>query len=186
MKLIVGLGNPGNEYKNTRHNVGFIFLNFFLSKENLSLDKKKFKGLYSEYVSLKGNKAIFLEPQTYMNLSGDSIIEFANYYKIKSEDILVIHDDLDLDLAKLRIRSKGSSGGHNGIKSIIARLGTEDFKRVRIGIGKDSNIPVVDYVLGKFSEDNMKLLESKKEIVNCVIEDFIDGVDFHVIESKYN
>lgn len=186
MKLIVGLGNPGREYSKTRHNVGFIFLNSFLSKENLSLDKKKFKGQYCEFVSNKGNKAIFLEPQTYMNLSGDSIIDFVKYYKIESKDVLVLHDDLDLEVSKLRIRSKGSSGGHNGIKSVIARLGSEDFKRVRIGIGKDPNIPVIDYVLGKFSNEDMKLLESKFDVVNKVIEDFINDVDFHVIESKYN
>jgi len=111
---------------------------------------------------------------------------FARYYKISSEDILVIHDDLDLEVGKLRIRSKGSSGGHNGLKSIIARLETENFKRIRIGIGKDKDIPVVDYVLGKFSESDIKVLEDKFEIVNKVINDFIDGVDFHVIESRYN
>ena len=186
MKLIVGLGNPGREYKNTRHNIGFIFLDAFLEREHLSLEKKKFNGLYTEYTSKKGNKALFLEPQTYMNLSGDSLIEFANYYKINVEDILVIHDDLDLEPAKIRIRSKGSSGGHNGIKSIIARLQSENFKRVRIGIGKDSNIPVIDYVLGKFSNDDLKKLEDKYPVVCNVIEDFIDEVDFHQIESRYN
>ena len=186
MKLVVGLGNPGGEYRKTRHNVGFIFLNFFLSKENLSLDKKKFKGQYIEYVSNKGNKAILLQPQTYMNLSGDSIIDFIRYFKINSEDVLVIHDDLDLEVGKIRIRSKGSSGGHNGIKSVIARIGNENFKRIRIGIGKDKNIPVIDYVLSKFNDEEMKILESKQEIVNCVIEDFINDIDFHVIESKYN
>ena len=186
MKLVVGLGNPGMEYKKTRHNVGFIFLNSFLSKENLSLDKKKFKGHYTEYVSNKGNKAILLEPQTYMNLSGDSIIEFMRYFKIAIEDILVIYDDLDLELGKIRIRSKGSSGGHNGIKSIISRLGTDQFKRIRIGIGKDSNIPVINYVLSKFSEEELNLLEGKKDTINSVIDDFIDDIEFHVIESKYN
>lgn len=186
MKLIVGLGNPGGEYKKTRHNIGFIFLNSFLSKEGLSLDKKKFKGHYNEYISSKGNKAILLEPQTYMNLSGDSIVDFVKYYKIDVEDVLVIHDDLDLEVGKIRIRAKGSSGGHNGIKSVIARLNGENFKRIRIGIGKDSNIPVIDYVLSKFNEEEMKILESKMDIVNKVIEDFVDGVDFHTIESKYN
>lgn len=186
MKLIVGLGNPGGEYRNTRHNIGFIFLNSFLSKEGVSLDKKKFKGQYIEYVSKKGNKAILLEPQTYMNLSGDSVVDFVKYFKIDTEDVLIIHDDLDLEVGKIRIRSKGSSGGHNGIKSIIARLSSENFKRVRIGIGKDNVIPVVDYVLSKFKEDEIELLKGKMEIVNKVIEDFIDGVDFHTIESKYN
>ena len=104
----------------------------------------------------------------------------------KIKDILVIYDDLDLDVGKLRIRSKGGSGGHNGIKSIISRLGSEEFKRIRIGIGKDSNIPVVDYVLGKFSNDDLEVLNTQMNTVNKVIEDFINDVDFHVIESKYN
>lgn len=186
MKLVVGLGNPGGEYRKTRHNAGFIFLNSFLSKEGISLDKKKFKGEYIDYVSSKGNKVIFLEPQTYMNLSGDSIVDFVRYYKIDLKDILVIYDDLDLDVGKIRIRSKGGSGGHNGIKSIISRLGSEEFKRVRIGIGKDSNIPVVDYVLSKFSDSELEVLNKQSEVVNKVIKDFIDDVDFHVIESKYN
>lgn len=186
MKLIVGLGNPGGEYRKTRHNVGFIFLNSFLSKEGLSLDKKKFKGEYIDYVTSNGNKVILLEPQTYMNLSGDCLIDFVKYFKIDIKDILVIYDDLDLSVGKLRIRSKGGSGGHNGIKSIISRLGSEDFKRIRIGIGKDANIPVVDYVLGKFSEDDLQTLNKQMVIVNKVIDDFINDIDFHVIESKYN
>ena len=186
MKLIVGLGNPGGEYRKTKHNIGFIFLNSFLSKENLSLDKKKFNGCYIDYVSNKGNKAILLEPQTYMNLSGDCIVDFVKYFKIDIDDILIIHDDLDLEFAKVRIRSKGSSGGHNGLKSIISRLNSEEFKRIRIGIGKDKNMPVVDYVLSKFSNEELNILESKIDLVNKVICDFIDGVDFHVIESKYN
>ena len=185
MKLVVGLGNPGGEYKNTRHNAGFIFLNSFLSKEGISLDKKKFKGEYCEYRTSKGNKAILLEPQTYMNLSGDSIIEFANYFKINVQDILVIHDDLDLEVGKIRIRSKGSSGGHNGIKSIINRFQSEEFKRVRIGIGRN-NTPIIDYVLENFSKEEREILETKMELVSKVIEDFINDTDFHVIESKYN
>lgn len=186
MKLVVGLGNPGNEYVNTRHNAGFIFLNSFLSKEKLSLDKKKFNGLYTQHVNKYGEKVIFLEPQTYMNLSGDSIIEFMNYYKIDIKDILILHDDLDLEVGKIRIRGKGSSAGHNGLKSIINRLNSTEFKRIRIGIGKDSNIPIIDYVLGKFSKDDLIIYEEKYNIVNKVIEDFINDIDFHVIESKYN
>ena len=186
MKLVVGLGNPGREYKNTRHNVGFIFLDSYLEKNNLELSKKKFNGVYIDYINEKGNKVIFLEPHTYMNLSGDCIIDFMRYFKIEREDVLIIHDDLDLDVAKIKIRSKGSSGGHNGIKSIISRLGSEEFKRIRIGISKDKNIPVVDYVLSRFSDEDNKLLNNKKDAVNKVIDDFINGVDFHVIESKYN
>ena len=186
MKLVVGLGNPGREYRNTRHNVGFIFLDSYLEKNKLELNKKKFNGMYAEATSKSGEKVIFLEPQTYMNLSGDCIIDFMRYFKIDQKDILVIHDDLDLDVAKIKIRSKGGSGGHNGIKSIIARVGNEEFKRIRIGISKDKYIPVVDYVLSKFSDEDNKLLNEKINVVNKVIDDFIDGVDFHVIESKYN
>ena len=186
MKLVVGLGNPGREYKNTRHNVGFIFLDSYISKKGLELAKKKFNGLYIDYVNEKGNKVIFLEPQTYMNLSGDCVIDFMRYFKIEKEDVLIIHDDLDLDVAKIKIRSKGSSAGHNGIKSIISRVGSEEFKRIRVGISKDKNIPVVDYVLGKFSEEDSKLLNDKITVVTNVIDDFINNVDFHVIESRYN
>ena len=164
MKLIVGLGNPGREYKNTRHNVGFIFLDSYLEKKGLELNKKKFNGFYSDYVDNKGNKAIFLEPQTYMNLSGDCVIDFCRYFKIDAEDVLIIHDDLDLELAKIKIRSKGSSAGHNGIKSLISRLGGENFKRIRIGIDKDKNIPVVDYVLSKFTQENLCELNKKQEV----------------------
>ena len=186
MKLVVGLGNPGGEYRKTRHNAGFIFLNSFLSKEGLSLDKKKFKGEYIDYVTSNGDKVILLEPQTFMNLSGDCLIDFVRYFKIDIKDILVIYDDLDLSVGKLIIRSKGGSGGHNGIKSIISRLGSEEFKRIRIGIGKDTNIPVVDYVLGKFSDEDFEILNKQMDVVNKVIDDFINDVDFHVIESKYN
>ena len=108
------------------------------------------------------------------------------YFKINGEDVLVIHDDLDLEVSKIKIRSKGGSAGHNGIKSLIARIGSENFRRVRVGIGKDKNIPVVDYVLGKFSEEDKLLLKEKENIINKVIDDFINGVDFHVIESRYN
>ena len=186
MKLVVGLGNPGGEYRNTRHNVGFIFLDSYLEKKHLELSKKKFNGLYIDYTSDKGEKVIFLEPQTYMNLSGDSVIDFMRYFKISGEDVLVIHDDLDLEVSKIKIRSKGGSAGHNGIKSLIARIGSENFRRVRVGIGKDKNIPVFDYVLGKFSEEDKLLLKEKENIINKVIDDFINGVDFHVIESRYN
>ena len=186
MKLVVGLGNPGREYKNTRHNDGFIFLDSYLDSKRIELNKKKFNGLYTDYVGEKGDKVIFLEPQTYMNLSGDCVIDFMRYFKIEKEDILIIHDDLDLDVAKIKIRSKGGSAGHNGIKSIISRVGDENFKRIRIGISKDKNIPVVDYVLGKFSDEDTSLLNEKQKTIIKVIDDFINGVEFHVIESRYN
>ena len=158
MKLVVGLGNPGGEYRNTRHNVGFIFLDSYLEKKHLELSKKKFNGLYIDYTSDKGEKVIFLEPQTYMNLSGDSVIDFMRYFKISGEDVLVIHDDLDLEVSKIKIRSKGGSAGHNGIKSIIANLGTDVFPRVKIGVGAPKG-NLVSHVLGKFDNEEVEILK---------------------------
>ena len=185
MKLIVGLGNPGGEYKKTRHNVGFIFLNSFLSKEGLSLDKKKFKGEYIEYVSSNGNKAILLEPQTYMNLSGECVRDFVLYYHINTSDILVIYDDMDLDVGVLRLREKGSAGGHNGIKNIIEHLKTNEFKRVRVGISKDNDRNTIDYVLGKFRDEEKKIIDEKIEKISCIIDDFV-RYDFNKVMSMYN
>ena len=186
MKLVVGLGNPTGEYKNTRHNIGFIFLDAYLKNKGLELSKKKFNALYIDTTFDSGEKVIFVEPQTYMNLSGEAVRDFAGYYKVEPEDVLIIHDDLDLEFGKIRIRSKGASGGHNGIKNIIAHLGGESFKRIRIGIGKDENIPTIDYVLGKLSEDDLNKLKEDYNNVFNAIDDFINGVDFHKIESKYN
>ena len=134
MKLIVGLGNPGKEYENTRHNLGFIIINHLARKLNTELTKKKFNGLYcqtSEY--------ILLQPQTYMNNSGECIRDFLNYFRIPVDSLLVIYDDIALPLGKFRYRSQGSAGGHNGVKDIIEVLGSRDFKRLRVGIGYDKN-----------------------------------------------
>lgn len=186
MKLIVGLGNPGNEYANTRHNCGFIVLDNFAKKNNLVFNlEPKFKGMISQ-VNLLGHKAILLKPMTYMNLSGESIIAVMNYYKIGIDDILVISDDLDSPLARLRIRAKGSAGGHNGHKNIISHLGSSNYKRIKIGIDRDPNYSVVDWVLKKFT--NEELIEINKTADACVdaLEDFINDVDFIKIASKYS
>src|SRR3954452_17472744 len=130
MKLIVGLGNPGKEYENTRHNLGFVIIDQLASKLNVGLNKKKFNGLYyqtSEYILLK--------TQTYMNNSGECITAFLNYFRIPTDNLLVIYDDIALPLGKFRYRNQGSAGGHNGIKSVIEKLGTNRFKRLRVGIG---------------------------------------------------
>jgi len=183
MKLIVGLGNPGNEYENTRHNVGFYYLDVFLSKLNLSY-KEKFNGLYIK-TKIDGNDVIFLKPQTYMNLSGESVIKFVNYFKIKSEDILVIHDDLDLQLGRIKLKENGSSGGHNGIKNIILHLNSENFKRLKIGISKNNNLDTKDYVLGKFTKNEQEIILENEEKVLHILQDFFK-LSFNDLMSKYN
>jgi PTH1 family peptidyl-tRNA hydrolase len=132
MKLIVGLGNPGKKYENTRHNMGFMAIDFYAAKNNLEF-KKKFNGLYSETI-INGEKTIILKPQTYMNLSGDCVIEFVNYFKIDLDEILILYDDKDFEVGTFKIKKIGSSGGHNGMKSIMSRLKVQDIKRVRLGI----------------------------------------------------
>lgn len=184
MKLIVGLGNYGNEYKNTRHNIGFMALDYYCNKNNLIVEKKKFKGLYTE-TSINGEKVILLEPQTYMNLSGECVRDFVLYFKIDIKDILVIYDDMDLDVGVLRLREKGSAGGHNGLKNIIEHLKTNEFKRIRVGISKDKNRNTIDYVLGKFNSDEKMIIDEKIEKISYIIDDFVK-YDFNKIMSMYN
>ena len=133
MKLIVGLGNPGKEYEKTRHNTGFMALDSFAQKNGVVIDKKKYNGLYAD-ATINGEKIILLKPQTFMNLSGECVRKYVDYFKIKVEDILVINDDLDLEVGRLRLRRNGDSAGHNGLKNIELNLGTKDFKRLKIGI----------------------------------------------------
>lgn len=155
MKLIVGLGNPGDKYQATRHNCGFMVIDKIAEMLNVRCDKLKFKAAYTK-VKYKNQDIILLKPLTFMNLSGQSIIEAIQFFKIDLEDIVVIYDDLDLPVGKIRLRESGGSGGHNGIKSIIQYLNTQDFKRIRVGIDKSPVIPVIDYVLTKFSKQEEK------------------------------
>lgn len=167
MKLVVGLGNPGREYENTRHNVGFLFVDFLRNIWNFEDWKNsKFKGIISEG-TMNEEKIILLKPMTFMNLSGESVIALVNFYKIPLENILILSDDIDMDFGKIRLRKKGSSGGQNGIKSIAEHLGTDEFSRLKIGIGRDSRYNVADWVLSKFSGEELEKLE--KEV-------FLDGV----------
>jgi peptidyl-tRNA hydrolase, PTH1 family len=153
MKLIVGLGNPGRQYEHTRHNIGFEVVDVLSHQLGIPLDQSKLKGLYGMGF-YKGEKVLLLKPLTYMNLSGESIRAVMDYYQIDIENMLVIYDDLDLPVGKIRLRQKGSAGGHNGIKSTIAHLGTQQFNRVRIGIDRPTiNMPIPDYVLGKFHKE---------------------------------
>ena len=147
MKLIVGLGNPGKEYEHTRHNMGYDVVDLFASSLGFDIDKVGFKGLYTK-VKYFNEDIILLKPTTYMNLSGDSIVLLKNYFKIDIEDIIIIYDDMDTKVGNIRLKIKGSSGGHNGIKSIIANLKTEEFKRIRVGIGKPV-FNIIDYSFSK-------------------------------------
>ncbi|XJZ27378.1 aminoacyl-tRNA hydrolase [Bacillota bacterium Lsc_1132] len=150
MKLIVGLGNPGREYAKTRHNVGFEVIDELSTRLAIPLDQAKLKGLYG-IGFVNGEKVLLLKPLTYMNLSGESIRAVMDYYQIDQEDLLVIYDDLDLPVGKIRLRQKGSAGGHNGIKSTIAHLGSQQFNRIRVGIDRPKNgMRIPDYVLGRF------------------------------------
>ena len=184
MKLIVGLGNPGKEYERTRHNTGFMVMDALADKLNVSIDKSKFNGLYTK-CKYQGEDIIILKPQTYMNNSGESIIQFMHYFKIDVEELLVVYDDLDLPTGKLRLRESGSAGGHNGIKSILQHVGTSKFKRIRVGIEKNPLIPIVDYVLGKFSGDEVDLINQGVDQAVKAIQLYLEK-DFNHAMNLYN
>ena len=184
MKIIVGLGNPGKSYERTRHNTGFMTMDLILDELHLTLDKKGFKALYTIY-NYKGEKIIFVKPQTYMNLSGEAVRDIVNYYGGSYEDVVVIHDDLDLPVGKIRIRKSGSSGGQKGMDNIISLLGNKDIKRIRIGIGNDKDIPTADYVLSKFHKDELKLFKDSIIKAKDAIIYYLDN-NFEKVMSKYN
>ena len=181
MKLIVGLGNPGKEYINTRHNIGFMVLDHFANTDNW---KSKWSSLYTEKI-INGEKVLLIKPETYMNLSGNALIEFVNFYKINLEDILVIHDDLDLPVGTYRLKINSSAGGHNGIKSIIERLGSNSFARLKIGISNNKEMDTKDYVLGKFRKDELEIYDKLYSTFDDIIMSFItNGIDATM--NKYN
>ena len=159
--LIVGLGNPGKEYEKTRHNAGFIALDFFANRKMIGYTEK-FGGLFNK-LRVGDNEVFILKPLTYMNNSGQSVIQVVNFFKINPSDVVVIHDDMDIPVGDVKYRTKGSAGGHNGLKSIIAHLGTQEFKRVKIGVSKPDEITVIDHVLGKFSKEDRKLIDNAIE-----------------------
>ena len=183
MKLIIGLGNPGKEYEKTRHNVGFMILDKFAEDFGLSY-AMKMNGMYAKGM-MNNESFIILKPLSFMNLSGTVVKKYVDYYKIKQEDILVIQDDLDLPIGKIKIKSRGSCGGHNGIRNITDNLKTEDFARFKIGISKIDKDMVIDYVLGNFSKEEMELISKIREFSSIVIEDFIQK-DISKVMNKYN
>ncbi len=184
MKLIVGLGNPGKEYENTRHNMGFISIDKFALNHNVKIDKAKFGGLYTD-LTIKGEKVILLKPQEYINLSGEVIKKYVDFYKIDVNDILIISDDLDQDIGNLKLKYKGSSGGHNGLKNIEAHLHTNEYKRIKIGISNDKSVNTKDYVLGKISKENKKVLDEITDKVVNILNDYFT-LSFDNLMNKYN
>ncbi len=184
MKLIVGLGNPGKSYENTRHNIGFMVIDNYCLKYNLKITNKKFDGLYTETI-INGEKVILLKPQKYMNLSGEVVKDFVRFFKINIDDILIINDDLDLDVGRYKLKSSGSSGGHNGLKNIELHLGTKNYKRLKIGISNNKLIETKDYVLGKFSKDELNILNNIIIKTEDIINDFFK-INFDLLMTKYN
>lgn len=185
MKVVVGLGNPGREFKNTRHNIGFEVIDELAKRYNEELTKIKFKSLYTE-ARIGGQKILLMKPTTYMNNSGEALREVMDFYKLDPEDIFVIYDDIDLPTGQIRIRKKGSSGSHNGLRSIVKHLGSENFPRLRIGIGRgDHRMALKDYVLGKFTED--ELVEITPAIrTSCDAIETIVREDLDAGMNKYN
>ena len=183
MLLIAGLGNPDKKYAKNVHNLGFMVIDKVASKLGVTIDKKGHKGLYAT-LNCKGEKVILIKPQTYMNLSGESIKSAVDFYKIPTENVLVVYDDIDVDKGSVRIRQKGSSGTHNGMKNIILHLGTGDFPRVRVGCKPvDFKGSLVDYVL---SDINVLEMENAIEKASMAIISYINGEKFDVVMNKYN
>lgn len=177
--IIVGLGNPGSKYQNTRHNIGFIAADYIADEKRVKLNKIKFKASYN-ILTIGGEKCLLMKPNTYMNLSGEAVKEAATFYKVPADHVIVIFDDCSLPCGKLRIRQNGSAGGHNGIKSIISHLGTDAFPRIKIGVGEKPHpdYDMADWVLSSFSEQDKKLLKPAVENAAKALEVFIsDGPD---------
>lgn len=183
MILIVGLGNPGKQYEQTRHNIGFDVIDYMANKYNIDVNREKFKGICGEGF-IENKKVILLKPLTYMNLSGESIRELANFYKLKDDEIIVVYDDISLDIGRLRIREKGSAGGHNGIKSIIQNLGGDKFPRVKVGVGQPKD-NLVNHVLGKFSKEDREHIEKVIPVVSDAIVEIVKN-DAKESMNKFN
>ena len=185
MKAIIGLGNPGLKYAGTRHNVGFDAVTAIADKYNMTINNRKFKGLYADGF-IGGEKVLLVQPQTYMNLSGECVREVVDFYKLNPDEMIIICDDINLDVGRLRIRKKGSAGGHNGLKNIIAHLGTEEFPRIRVGVGeKTEGWDLADYVLARFDKNSEPVIREALASVVGAVETWIsDGIDTAM--NRYN
>ena len=185
MYLIVGLGNPEPEYSKTRHNMGFDVINKIAKKYEIELTRTKFNGIYANTI-IEDQKVILLKPQTFMNLSGQSIEAFVSFYKIPIENVLVVYDDMDIEIGTIKIRKKGGPGTHNGAKSVVHELSSEDFPRIRVGIGKPvDEYDAIDYVIGQLDEETYKNLEVGIEKASLAVIEFLkSGIDDTM--NKYN
>lgn len=185
MKCIIGLGNPGRKYVATRHNIGFMVIDELARRHQFRLSKKKFSGLYAMEL-INGEKVVLIQPQTFMNRSGDCLEPFINYFNIDLENIIVIYDDLDLPVGKIRLRKKGGHGGHNGLRSVIDRLGTNNFKRLRVGIGRPMDRqPIIDYVLNRFSKDQAEDVQTSIQLAADACEMWLKE-DFNQVMNQFN
>lgn len=178
MYLIVGLGNPEEEYANTRHNMGFDTINELAKKKEIEITKKKFEALYGSGF-INQEKVILVKPQTYMNLSGQAVRQFMDFYKLEKENLIIIYDDMDIEPSIIKIRKKGGPGGHNGMKSIIQHIGTDEFKRIRIGIGRPKEeFDKINYVIGSVNEEQHNILQKGVSKAVVAVEEIIqNGVD---------
>ena len=181
--LLVGLGNPGSKYESTRHNMGWLALDSLMEKEKFALNKLRFKA-WTGMLDYKGHKILVMKPQTYMNLSGEAVGEAARFYKIPADHVIVISDDISLPLGKLRVRGSGSAGGHNGLKNIIAHLGTDAFPRVKVGVGAPEH-DIVDWVIGPFTANERKVIDGVLDralgAAECIITDGVSAA-----QNRYN
>jgi len=185
MYIIMGLGNPGKKYENTRHNVGFDVIDKLADRMNISIDKIKHKALIGEG-RIGSEKIVLVKPQTYMNLSGETAISISQFYKIDLDNFIVVYDDIDLDIGKLRIRKKGSAGSHNGMKSIIKCLGSQEFPRVRVGVSKpEPGRDLADFVLSRVPKERQADMDSAIDRATSTVEEIIkNGLD--IAMNKYN
>lgn len=186
MKLIVGLGNPGNRYEQTRHNAGFMVVDRLMDRNGLQLNEQKFEADYRVWHH-SNEKVLIAKPYTYMNNSGGAVLSLMSYYGVALEDLLVIYDEMDLDPGRIRLRLRGSAGGHNGMKSIIHLIGTDDFKRIRIGIGRPQpGWKVVDHVLAPFDKQSQLLVDQAVDQASMAIEKWLGGNRFEEIMNQFN
>lgn len=185
MYAVIGLGNPGNKYRGTRHNVGFDAIDCLSVRNNTKVTKIKHKAVYGE-TQIGGHKVLLIKPQTYMNLSGETVLDVYNYYKLSIENIVVIYDDIDIEFGSLRIRPKGSAGSHNGMKSIIYLLQKDNFPRVKIGVGRPrTGQDLADFVLSGFSKDERAIIDETVERAAMAVEKIIlDSVNSAM--NEYN
>ena len=173
MYVIVGIGNPGKKYENTRHNIGFISIDYMSSLFNIKVNKIKHKALVGEG-NIEGERVMLVKPQTFVNLSGESVREITEYYKVPPENVIIIYDDISLEPGSIRIRKKGSDGGHNGIKSIIYQLQSDKFLRIKLGVGaKPPGYDLADWVLAKFTDADIKIMAKSVETVASVVPEII-------------